>query len=226
MKFMRPTALLVAALAAAACDSQEPGGATPPEQPAHPSIVELNEPLADAPDLTPIGGDTGLLAAPVGELPDDYAFVDEKGAERTFADLRGKFVLVDFIFTECSGPCPPMAAQMGALQKRLGVVDDVVLLSITVDPKNDTPDVLADYARSVGADPGTWGFARMPIGFVNELTREEFLVGDGGTPFAHTTKFLLVDRQGRGRAHYDPLVDAAWIDKLLADVDKLRSEGP
>ncbi len=189
-----------------------------------PPVVELNDPVEEAPNLEPVSGDSGLLAAPVGELPDHYKFVDETGTERTFADLRGRFVVLDFIFTSCSGPCPPMAEQMGKLQERVRDMDDVALLSISVDPRTDTPQVLADYAKSVGAEESTWDFARMPIGFVNELTREEFLVGDGGTPFAHTTKFILLDREGRSRAHYAPLVDPGWIDKLLADLVTLRAE--
>ena len=223
MTALRLLAVPLALVALAACEAREPETA---EQPAHPPIVELNEPVDDAPSLEPIAGDTGLLAQPVGELPDHYAFVDETGAERTFGDLRGKFVVVDFIFTECRGPCPPMAEQMGKLQERVRGMEDVVLCSISVDPRADTPEVLADYAQAVGAEAGRWGFARMPIGFVNDLTREEFLIGDGGTPLAHSTKFLLLDRQGRGRAHYEPLADAGWIEKLLADLDKLRTESP
>jgi len=216
-------ATLCVLLAVAACGDD---GAAPSAPPDGPPVVELTDPVEGAPDLTPVAGDSGLLAAPVGELPDDYAFLDEKGHERTFADLRGKFVVVDFIFTSCTGPCPSMAEQMGRLQERLKGVDDVALLSISVDPRIDTPEVLHDYAQSVGAQDGRWQFARMPIDFVNELTREEFLVGDGGTPFAHSVKFLLVDREGRGRAHYDPLSDPGWIDKLLADVARLRGASP
>lgn len=219
MTTARTLAVLSVALALCACrdEPMEPSPGQPP-------VVDLGEPLEDAPDLAPIAADTGMLAKPVGELPDHYRFVDEQGAERTFADLRGRFVVVDFIFTSCTGPCPPMAEQMGRLQERLAGVPDVTLLSISVDPRTDTPEVLRDYAASVGAEAGRWQFARMPIDFVNDLTRQEFLVGDGGTPLAHTMKFLLVDRQGRGRAHYDPLVDPGWIDKLLGDLDRLRAE--
>lgn len=224
MTRIRPIAVLALAAALAACRAEERDGSPPGED--GPVIVELNDPIDDAPSLEPVAGDTGLLAQPVGELPDHFGFVDETGAERSFAELRGKFVVLDFIFTECRGPCPPMAEQMAALQERIQGLDDVVLRSITVDPKDDTPEVLADYAEHVGADPAVWGFVRMPIGFVNELTREEFLVGDGGTPLAHTAKFLLIDKEGRGRAHYEPLRDPGWIDKVLADIERLRTESP
>jgi len=221
MTAARLASALLALSCVTACEAREaaPGDAPP--------VVELGEPVDD-PGTAGGGlvGDSGMLPAPVGQLPADYAFVDEKGAERTFGELRGKFVVLDFIFTACSGPCPPMAEAMGRLQERIRDADDVVIRSITVDPRRDTPEVLADYAEAVGAVDGTWGFARMPIGFVNTLTRDEFLVGDGGNPLAHTTKFLLLDREGRVRAHYDPLSDRGWIDKFLADLAKLRAEAP
>jgi protein SCO1/2 len=220
MSPLRLPAALLACLALAACGEREPDTA------GQPPIVELNDPIDEVPDLTPMSGDSGMLAQPVGELPEEYAFVDETGAERTFADLRGKFVVVDFIFTACAGPCPPMAEEMAKLQEKIRGRDDIVICSISVDPRNDTPEVLADYAESVSAESGTWGFARMPIGYVNELTREVFLIGDGGNPLAHSTKFLLLDKSGQARAHYDPLVDTAWLDKLLADLGKLQAETP
>ena len=193
-----------------------------------PQIVDLGDPIEDDAEAatTPLRGDSGLLARPVGELPSHYRFVERSGKEMTFGDIQGKFAIVDFIFTSCAGPCPPMAVQMRDLQEKVRDMDDVVLISVSVDPRTDTTDVLADYAESVEADDDTWLFARMPIGFVNELTRSEFLLGDGGTPFAHSTKFVLVDRQGRGRGIYDPLRDSGWIEKVLKDIVTLRSEVP
>ena len=219
------TTVLVAAVALAGCKAEE--RPAPVEQPAvQPEIVELNDPVDDPLGTMPIAGDTGMLAQAVGELPDHFAFVDETGAERTFAELRGKFVVVDFMFTSCPNPCPVMAERFAELQAVLrdSDVDDVHLLSITVDPQTDTVDVLREYAKTVGADPERWTFARMPIGFVNVLTREEFLVGDAGTPLAHSRIFVLADKAGRGRAHYDAVVDADWLVKITKDLDKLRGE--
>ncbi len=215
---------LVGALLVTGCRGESgPDTSSPPIE-----IVELGDPVepgADDGTPAPIRGDTGLVAEPVGELPAEYRFVERSGREMTFADLRGQFAVVDFIFTSCSGPCPPMMERMGGLQERLAGVDDVRLVSISVDPQTDTPDVLAEYADGYGADAERWLFARMPIGFVNELTRAELKVGDGGNPLAHSMKFILIDREGRARGYYDPLADTGWIEKLLADLDTLRGEG-
>ncbi len=222
------TAGLVAAGGLLAACNDAPSDTEPAVSAATPEVVDLGDPIEDDAEAatTPLRGDSGLLARPVGELPSHYRFVERSGKEMTFGDLHGKFAIVDFIFTSCAGPCPPMAVQMGGLQEKVRDMDDVVLISVSVDPRTDTTDVLAEYAESVEADDDTWLFARMPIGFVNELTRSEFLLGDGGTPFAHSTKFVLVDRQGRGRGLYDPLRDSGWIEKVLRDIVTLRAEAP
>jgi len=223
------TCLLIAAALVSACDSGSDGPTDGPTDAAStPQITDLGEPVEIdvAAATTPLSGDSGLLAQPLGKLPAHYTFTERSGAEMTFGDIQGKFAIVDFIFTSCPGPCPPMAVQMGSLQERVREMDDVVLVSISVDPMNDTPQVLGDYAESVDADDDTWLFARMPIDFVNELTRTEFLLGDGGIPLAHSTKFVLVDREGRGRGLYDPLKDGGWVEKVLRDLETLRSETP
>src|ERR1051326_2472104 len=59
--------------------------------------------------------------------------------------LAGNIWVVDFIFTTCPGPCPRMSSQMRGIQTAVASLPDVRLVSITVDPKNDTPAVLAAY---------------------------------------------------------------------------------
>jgi protein SCO1/2 len=73
--------------------------------------------------------------------------------------LRGKTVLINFLFTLCNAVCSPMTANLARVQKRLGerVGRDIVMISITVDPEADTPSVLKSYAAKFGAKPG-WYF--------------------------------------------------------------------
>ena len=226
-----PLLLLAAACLTACSDSGEAPANTAQGQGATeetPEVIDLGEPIEDDAKArrTPLRGDSGMLAQPHGELPAHYAFVERSGDEMTFGDVQGKFAIVDFIFTVCAGPCPPMAEAMGNLQEKVLGMDDVVLMSISVDPRTDTVPVLADYAKSVGADDDKWLFARMPMGFVNELTYEQFLFPDLGDPRAHSTLFVLVDRQGKGRAMYHPLKDEGWIEKVLKDLETLRAETP
>jgi len=88
----------------------------------------------------------------------DVALVDQKGnAVDIYEDLiKGKIVAIQFIFTNCPTICPPMGANFGKLQQRLGdhASRGINLISITVDPANDTPEVLAAWAAQLGAGPG------------------------------------------------------------------------
>ena len=72
--------------------------------------------------------------------------------------LEGDIWVADFIFTTCPGPCPRMSSQMRGVQSAVASMPDVKLVSFTVDPKNDTPAILAAYATRYRAEPGRWFF--------------------------------------------------------------------
>ena len=90
-----------------------------------------------------------------GPLP-AFSLRDHTGMPLTRAGLAGLVWAADFIFTRCAGQCPLMSAQMARLQERWRDEADVRLVSFTVDPEHDTPEVLAGYARHYRAQPGRW----------------------------------------------------------------------
>ena len=79
------------------------------------------------------------------------------GSHSVSTQLNGKIWIADFIFSTCPGPCPMISSRMGDLQRPLEK-SDVHLVSFTVDPETDTPEVLRDYAKRVHAEPGRWDF--------------------------------------------------------------------
>jgi len=91
----------------------------------------------------------------------DTVLLDQDGREhRFYTDLvRGKIVIMDFIYTRCVGPCPILSSTFARLQARLGdrLGKDVFLLSFSVDPGYDTPTRLKEYAGRFHAKPG-WLF--------------------------------------------------------------------
>lgn len=100
-----------------------------------------------------------------GEVP-DFALTERSGRRITRADLLGKVWIANFIYTHCTETCPLQSAQMARLQANLQGEPDVRLVSITVDPEQDTPQVLAEYASRFGADRERWLFLtgeRRPI---------------------------------------------------------------
>ena len=73
---------------------------------------------------------------------------------------RGKIVVLDFIFTRCPGPCPLLSLKFSQLQQKLGdrLGKDVMLLSVSIDPRHDTPAVLKEYAQRYSANLAGWKF--------------------------------------------------------------------
>jgi cytochrome oxidase Cu insertion factor (SCO1/SenC/PrrC family) len=156
---------------------------------------------------------TGILPGALGPMPDVPA-VERSGRAVRTGDLLGRWVVADLVFTSCGGPCPRLTAQMKTLQDALPADEDLRLVTFTVDPARDTPEVLAKYARDFGADPQRWWFRRI-VGDAFRLLPEEDLL-------FHSNHFLLIDPEGRLRALYLPLQEEGWREKLLADLATLR----
>jgi len=88
--------------------------------------------------------------------------------------LRGRAWIADFVYTRCAGPCPMLTANMAGLQKRLP--KSIGLLSLTVDPDHDEPEVLTLYARKFKADPQRWFFLTGDKPELIRLVRDGFLL--------------------------------------------------
>ena len=165
-----------------------------------------------------------LLPQPGSELG-DYPCVERSGKATRTSELRGKFVVVDFIFTNCGGPCPLMTEAMSKLQKALEGADDVRLVSFSVDPDRDTPEVLSKYADRYGADKERWLFLRAELPDLREIAYDRLgMVGSREQPVIHSPKVALLDRAGRVRGLYSPMTDAVFIGKVLRDLETLRAE--
>jgi len=152
------------------------------------------------------------LAYPVG----DFTLTDQDGREVHAADLAGKVWVASFIFTRCGGPCPRVTATMAELQGDFAGRPDVRLVTFTVDPEYDTPEVLNRYASrpEFAADPDRWSFLTGPPAEINRLLRDGFHVGAEKVPGAppaeavtHDTHLAVVDRRGMVRAYYPGLAD-------------------
>lgn len=139
------------------------------------------------------------------------------------AELSGKVWVADFIFTTCHGPCPRMTAQLKKIQDQVKDLTDVELISFTVDPATDTPEVLAEYAQRFHADPEHWHFLTGSQSDLQKLSYDTFRLGDTGSKLEHSTRFVLIDRKSRIRGYYDT-TDASAIQQVVDDIAKLRKE--
>jgi cytochrome oxidase Cu insertion factor (SCO1/SenC/PrrC family) len=158
-----------------------------------------------------------------------FQLVNQNGQSFGSAQLTGKIWIADFIYTTCPGPCPMISSRMSELQKPLEK-SDVHLVSFSVDPEKDTPQVLRGYAEKLQADPARWDFLTGPKSAIYKLSRDGFklAVSDGsdeqGIP-VHSTRVVLVDRHGQIRGYYDAS-EADAVTKLLADTNHLLREQP
>jgi protein SCO1 len=151
----------------------------------------------------------------------DFQLIDQTGAPfLSTAQLRGKVWIADFIFTNCNGPCPRMGSQMRQVQTALAAIPDIRLVSFTVDPKRDTPEVLAAYAKRHAAQPGRWDFLTGEPDKLNELSLKSFLLSRLDDQLDHSTRFVLVDRQSQVRKYYDT-TEPRSISDLIADARDL-----
>ena len=142
----------------------------------------------------------------MGEVP-DFSLTDQTGRRVGRSDLLGKVTLVGFMFTRCSGPCGDLTSQMARLQSDWREIDDVQLVSISVDPTVDTRDVLAGYASRAGAIDGKWMFLTGEEDRVVDLVKKGFRApiapSVGEHEILHSERFAVVDRVGRIRAYID-----------------------
>jgi cytochrome oxidase Cu insertion factor (SCO1/SenC/PrrC family) len=162
---------------------------------------------------------------PVIRAVPEFSLVDQNGRTVTNADLRGKIWIADFIFTRCKGPCPLMTARMLEMQKALTKTPEVKLVSVTVDPAHDTPEVLKAYAETNFADPERWKFLTGDKAVIEKLVTEGFmqhLAEENGEP-VHGTMFLIVDGNGMVRSAR-MLEDPELIPKVLTDTGNLLRE--
>src|SRR5256886_16097930 len=163
-----------------------------------------------------------------GTVP-EFVLLNQDGKNFGSAQLRGKIWIADFIYTTCPGPCPMISTRVSELQKPLEKTD-VHLVSFSVDPAKDTPQVLRGYAERLQADPKRWDFLTGPKSAIYKLSHDGFKLavsdasGEQGIP-VHSTRIVLVDRHGAIRGYYDATEPEA-VTKLVADTNHLLREQP
>jgi protein SCO1/2 len=155
-----------------------------------------------------------------------FRLVDVAGEERTLASLRGKVVLLDFVYTNCPGPCPIQTALQVELQRALpGTLrEGVQLVSISLDPERDTPEALGRYAETHGADLANWWFLtgdRESVGEVLAAYGIGVAPGEGIGEISHLVVRFLIDREGNVAQRYFGLEHEAGT--ILGDVKRLAS---
>jgi protein SCO1/2 len=167
----------------------------------------------------------GAIAPLRRERAPDFRLIDQNAHRFVLSDLRGRAVLLDFIFTQCTGPCPILTDIHVRLQRRVppALRDHVRFVSVSIDPVNDTPERLRVYAHARGADLANWSFLTGKPAEVAAVL-SAYHVGAVRLPdktLNHTIVTYLIDREGFIRNTYVGL--EANPDRLLADLEEAAS---
>ena len=156
-----------------------------------------------------------------------FSLLNQDSAQFNQDSLRGRVHLVDFFFTSCPTICPKMSLTMQLVYQRLKEEDRFVLISHTIDPKNDVPGVLKNYAQKQGVTNHRWQFLTGPTQAIFALA-ESYLAfakvapeEEGG--FTHSGFLMLLDGQHHLRAVYDG-TRSEMADSIYSDIQILINE--
>ena len=158
----------------------------------------------------------------IGTIPEFY-FTDSRDKKISRADLDGKVWVADFIFTTCTMACPVLTGNMNLVHKEFQNNDDVRIVSISVYPEYDTPEVLKKYASQYDANTNRWHFLTGPEENVQNVIKNGFKMGDYEDIIFHSEKFALVDQKGRLRGYYSGM-QTEDVTRLKKDIKKLLKE--
>jgi protein SCO1 len=200
-------------------------------------VVPTQEGFALA-SASPPGARVAHPPPPVLFALPDFKLIDQDGRPFGLAELRGKVWVASFFFTSCPSICPKLIAKLRLVQEATKAHGPAVrIVSLSVDPKTDTPPKLLAYARKHGADPARWSFLTGPLPDIEKAIREGFKqalerqtepvkgpLGEDLYDITHGARFVLVDREGRLRGFYD--ADGPGRAALVRDVDTLVAAGP
>jgi protein SCO1/2 len=152
-----------------------------------------------------------------GQTP-DFQLTDQTGGQFSAAALAGRVTLLDFVYTHCTDACPLLSATFQETQRKLAqdnlLGSKVMLVSLSVDPQHDTPQVLAEYGQQFKADATAWKMLTGDFDQVYDVvtgfkvaTRPPRPATDapapGGSELTHSTRIVLIDPQLQVRAYLE-----------------------
>lgn len=174
-----------------------------------------------------VNGDTVFSKIPDFELTDQYGrkFVSER--------MQGKITVADFFFTRCGTICPKLSSELTRVQGVFRDNQEVMLLSMTIDPKHDSSAVLRTYATEYGAEKDKWFFLtgdkkeiydlaikgfKLPVADASEYNPDIKHIDE---MFIHSEKLLLLDKAGYVRGIYDG-TNKEDVDRLIVEISVLQ----
>ncbi|MBE9464469.1 SCO family protein [Dyadobacter subterraneus] len=158
----------------------------------------------------------------------DFSFINEDKEVVTEKDFKGKVYVADFFFVTCPTICPVMKKNMLTVYKEYKDNPDVKILSHTIDPEHDTPEILKKYATDLGVNGKMWQFVTGDKEKIYDIGQKHYMVSAledssqaGG--YIHSGAFVLVDKERHIRGMYDGTTEDGTA-KLIKDLAVLLKE--
>jgi len=162
----------------------------------------------------------------IGPAP-GFTLIDQNGKAFSLGNTQGRVAVVTFIFTTCSATCPLLTAKLVSVQRDLGSdAPNVIFAAITVDPLNDTPAALKEYAEAYSADTSHFVFLTGSLEQIEDVSRRYTVFRNAALDgeVEHTFLTSLVDRSGTLRVQY--LGTRFDTEEFIQDVRSLLEERP
>lgn len=167
----------------------------------------------------------------------EFSLTNEFNKSFGSKDLKGKFYIANFMFTGCPTTCPALMQKMDVIQNRIrGLGTKAAIVTFTVDPTTDTPEVLYKFARKRNSNPFVWNFLTGTKSDLQKIVVDGFKVPMGNKEtinkvvgnqsvtlmdIAHSEKVVLVDDKGQIRGYYS--TDKENMDHLMIDLGLLAN---
>lgn len=157
-----------------------------------------------------------------------FSFINQDGDTVTEKFLENKIYVANFFFTTCPTICPKMMFNMEQINAVTKKLYDFSIISHTVNPKHDTVQVLAEYAKLIHADSKKWALVTGDKNKIYDIGIDGYKLAVQEDPrapggFLHSELFVLVDKSKRVRGYYDG-TDSVAVGKLMNDIKILVAE--
>ena len=150
----------------------------------------------------------------------NFSFLNQDSNIFTSEDLKDKVSVIDFFFTRCEGPCPAMNRYMKQLAEKYSYNDALQFISFSVDPSNDTIEVIKDYVDSGYLNYKSWHFLQTDSLTIKRLLENDFKLSADGLPGMHSMEFILADSNGNIIGYYNPFLETEF-DLLKSHINYL-----
>ncbi len=178
--------------------------------------------------LTACGQTSKLSGADLSKKPaPDFRLVDQDGQSLALSDLRGKVVVLTFMYTQCTDDCPLIAGKLHTISEQLGAaLDNVAYVAVSIDPANDTPAAINQFTSDHPLD-GQLRFlngseaALKPVWTAYAVQEQGAAAPVHQSVTGHPTRVILIDKAGRERSNFDSDFDPA---DLMHDLHLLLNE--